>query len=267
MKTKNSDYFNQFSMPVGQTFCWYFDSLTLAITRQEHEYIIRYQYSNEINEGAGFVPHVNTTFDEVIDFKNSFRIMSGKTQGIVEIKPLMADRSLVARPFDPVVIFPGCKTNLYVGVPIWTSVFLDGNKKAVLDIPIRQITSTWFGPSPRKGELCYGSRTNAFSELNEVPNRYYRATVPVQLENRHKSSTLKVERINIPLSYLDLYESESGLFWTQGLTMIREDDDNDTKVKLSVATIPEAGNVIKISESRKKASSNLLNKTVEMLFA
>jgi len=165
------------------------------------------------------------------------------------ISPALADRPVVSRPAQPLLLAPGQQVTMYVHAPLWLQVRPSATDKPLLDIPVAQLSDTWFGASTREGELCYASRTKGRLQLESIPLRPHRAVTPVHLRN-DSDDALRLEKINLPEPYLALYCSDNGL-WTDAVELVRNSAGEMAPVHVSSGVPSDAINGRQICPPRK----------------
>lgn len=172
------------------------------------------------------------------------RLVFSEPAAEAHLWPALADRPVVTRPAHPLLLAPGEQTTLYVHAPLWVQIRARDTGKPLLDLPVAELSDTWFGASTREGELCYASHTKARLELASIPVRPHRAITPVRLSNQG-SDPLKLEKINLPQPYLTLYRAENGL-WTDAVELVRNSagEINPVHISSGVPDEAEAGEAI-----------------------
>ncbi len=126
----------------------------------------------------------------------------------VRLLPIFPDRPLVVKPEYAFNVVMGARVKIYVGIPVWVRVQVDGRRPVVLhDVPTVVLSKTWFG-SFTDGELCYWLTTAAPRSVQREPERPYRAICPVRITNR-ADGDLRVEKLAMRLR-------RSSIFWDQG---------------------------------------------------
>lgn len=167
------------------------------------------------------------------------------------LSPALADRAVVSRPAAPLLLAPGEQTTLYVHAPLWLQIRARDTGKPLLDIPVAELSDTWFGQSTLEGELCYASRTKARLQLSTIPARPHRGITPVRLHNQG-SDPLKLDKINLPQQYLALYRADNGL-WTDAVELTRNAGGEMNAVHISSGIPQEAVNGEPVCAPRKVA--------------
>jgi hypothetical protein len=92
--------------------------------------------------------------------------------------------------------------------------------QTLLDVPTYQPSDTWFGPSPRQGELCYASRTRARLRPGAEASWTARAHTELVIQNAGDDGLL-VERVSVPMPRLSLYAGPGARLWTERLLVAR----------------------------------------------
>jgi hypothetical protein len=156
----------------GQGICCTLGPLTLTLLRESDAWHL-WMSREEWDETQAYEAAVET-LQARPEPGDSERFVFGKSPRRLCLRPLLADRSVVVRARQSVFIPPGEEAMLYLSTPVWVSVDLGEPARALREIPVQQLSDTWFGPSTREGELCYAARTHARNHLDEVPRRPHR---------------------------------------------------------------------------------------------
>lgn len=149
----------------------------------------------------------------------------------LRLDPRLPDRAVVISPADPFLLPPQEEAQLYVSLPVWVAIGQEGRQTTLFEVPVQRPSDTWFGPSTRVGELCYAIRTRARTRLEEVSNHRHRVVSVVRIVNRART-LLPVERLRLPAPQMSLYADPDGQLWTEGVTLIRSEDDELARVEL-----------------------------------
>ena len=152
------------------------------------------------------------------DYTNVSRFVGEPTSDILTVKPALADRPVVSRPYTPFVVIAGEAGTIFVSTPLWFTVLVRQPAILLFETPTLRPSDTWFGPSTIDGEACYSSRTYGRLNLENIPIPSYRAITRIQVRNV-SNGPLKVERISLPVPYLSLFANEAGDLWTETVTM------------------------------------------------
>jgi hypothetical protein len=117
-----------------------------------------------------------------------------------------------------------------------------------------------------EGELCYASRTYARLSLENIPTRSHRAVTKLSVHNQ-ADSQLSVERLNLPVPYLSLFESRDGLLWTQAVTMIRTRDTGMAAFRVEKDPPAEAKDARPLSGPRLQPEQTMIIRAFGTFFA
>jgi len=205
---------------------------------------------------------------KIIDRKNlQFkRFIQSNDSNQIKIRPKLADRSIVAKPHEPIFLPSKQTITIYISTPVWLAFFVNGNENSLFEIPTFELPDTWFGPKPSQGELCYASRFSGRVKLDSLPRRAGRIITPVTIEN-NGIDNLKLDKLAIPSDFLSIYLTQRGELWTPSLNVIRETDSNKTQVNVEKILHPQLENAELITKPRVNDTSGLLLKTINMFFA
>jgi hypothetical protein len=221
------------NVPENNSFFLHSATFTLAVEHKAKEWCIHVKRNSDIGveESDKDLTQLVGEFSPVYCGDISRHIISDHNDTL-EIKPSLADRTVVCRPKSPVTIVPGANVIIYLSTPVWLTIGIAGNKYMLLkEVATQRLSDTWFGASTMEGELCYASQTAGRLELNKLPFRMQRAITPLLIENK-ADNDLVFERIALPVPSLSLFSNESGQLWTQNISLIREDDGDFAKLKL-----------------------------------
>lgn len=194
------------------------------------------------------------------------RFINSNSHNTLQIRPRLANRSIVAKPYMPVFLPSQQTVTIYISTPVWLAIFLDNHKQPLLEVPTFKLSDTWFGPKPHIGELCYSSRFSGRIDLSALPKRASRIITPVKITN-NGADNLKLEKISIPCDYLSVYLNENNELWTPTLSILREVDKNKTQVAIEKTLHSSLENAKRVGEPRVADQSRLLSKTIDMLFS
>ena len=227
------------NIPENSSFLFNSSTFTLAVEHKKKEWCIHVKHE-----------HIKD-FEGVETFDNEFKHTVGEFSPIscgdmsrhiindesdtLDIKPSLADRTVVCRPKSPITIVPNASVVIYLSTPIWLTIGVVGENTILLkEIATQQLSDTWFGASTREGELCYASQTIGRLDIEKLPFRVQRAITPLRIENK-ADNDLIFERIALPAPSLSLFSTKSGQLWTQNVTLIREDDGDFAQLKLGAS--------------------------------
>jgi hypothetical protein len=194
------------------------------------------------------------------------RFIQSQQSDRLKIRPMLADRNIVAKPHEPIFLPSNQSVTLYISTPVWLGLYVNNNEVPLFQLSTFQLSDTWFGPKPHLGELCYSSQFSGRMNLDSLPRRAGRVITPVKIIN-NATDNLKLEKLSIPCDYLSIYLTDNSELWTPTLTVTREADSSKTQVKIEPELHPKLEKAELISTARVSDHSGLLIKTINMLFS
>jgi hypothetical protein len=224
------------NIPKNSSLLFDSQTFTLAVEHKIQEWCIHLkrnkQLEDDTNENAfslsvgEFIP---------VDFTLMSRHIAPVETDVLDIKPSLADRTVVCRPKSPINILPGASVIIFLSTPVWLAVSVKGRQPILLkEIATQQLSDTWFGSSTLEGELCYASQTIGWLDIDQLPSSLLQVLTSLKIENK-ADSDLIFERIALPVTSLSLYVTDQGQLWTQNVGLIRENDGYYAKLKLGNA--------------------------------
>ena len=264
-------WWGKHNLALNQRWCWYMGQRAFVIERRESEWIVyNIETAEESNAELKSDDCQHTPFNlinEQDQKKGSvIRYLQAKTPDTLTILPALADRPIIARPSHPLHILPGEQVCLYVSTPLWFTAFVPNSDAKMLDLPFWRPSDSWFGASKFDGELCYAKYTDARLGLRMMERRPHRAITAIKIINRHQD-TLMIERLNLPVTLLNLYSDQYGQLWTQSCTITRDADYDAAELDLAKHAPTEAIGATHINSPRINNEKPTLIKSLSSLFA
>lgn len=179
------------------------------------------------------------------------RFVYAASPGRLRLRPLLADRPVVVRAHQAVFVPPGEEATLFLSSPVWISLELGEPARSLREMPLQQMSDTWFGPSTREGELCYAARTSARSHLEQVPRRAHRAVTPVRVRNEG-NSLLPLEKMSLPVPLLSVYGDHNGGLWTEEVQLTRTAESDLASLRVVPGPTRCAAHAERLSEPRRQ---------------
>ena len=268
---KQTIWWGSYTFDLEQAGYWRVGPRSLWIYRTRHSW--RLLQSNEADplddsmEISLSVPYMETPFETEPGILQSTtsRFCFHKTDSVLHISPLLADRAVVVRPEKPLYILKGETMTLYVSMPLWMCIEVGSPARLLQEVPTYRPSDTWFGPSTQEGELCYALRTAGRMNFQDLPLRASRAITPVIVRNE-AGHTLPLERIRIPVQYLSLYQASNSFLWTEPVTFIRKEGDDLAEFNLGEEAPPEAKSASLIVGPRESTTKNIIVRAFSSLF-
>ena len=241
-------------------------ALEIYLTALESEWQFHYRYITEDETKNEKEIHLST----VKDLRNAdlelMRFIRGDAHNEIQIKPRLANKNIVAKPYMPLFLPSQQTVTIYISTPVWLAIYQNKQTRPLIELPTFKLSDTWFGPKPHIGELCYASLFSGRINLNSLPQRASRVITPVTITN-NGSDNLKLEKISIPCDYLAIYVNSDNELWTPTLSIVRETDQNKTRISIDKTLHPKLHDAKRISEPRVSDQTRLLSKTIDMLFS
>lgn len=184
---------------------------------------------------------------------------------ILVVEAALPDLDVVVRPDPPLVVLPGDAVEVYVGAPLWLEL-LTADGRTLAEVPTVRMPHTWFGPSPRVGELCYALRSRARVSAAEMPRRPHRAIAVLSVTNED-DDRLVLERLKVPVPHLGVFRAEDGSHWTHSLSIVRSRGRDDATVAVGESAPAIAGAVEAVAEARRRGTPGMLVRAFDALLS
>jgi hypothetical protein len=259
-------WWGSFELAPEEVGCWQVGPTTLWLYRALQEWRMVYTQTRDAMDSRSGVEMAATVQEmqqrvEDATIKTTIdRFPFHQTAAKLQVYPALADRAMVIRPETPLHILPDEAARLYVSSPLWLGIEVGRGPRKLAEIASYRPSDTWFGPSTREGELCYAVRTNGRLNLESLPRRLHRAITPVHVRNRGSDSML-LDRLQLPVQYLSLFQAENNYLWTQAVTMQRQQESDLASIRLAEGAPKEAAGGTLIREPRLNTKDNLIMRT------
>ena len=249
-----SNWWDTYDVPMGRTLRWQIGPATLWVTRKPVEWSVgRVVGRDPVDNRLAIADDSEAPDGDEVDVS---RFAVRDESLAVRLTPALPDRSVIFKAAKPFFVPAGEEATLFVSSPLWLRLDVGEKFTELLDFPLQRPSDTWFGPDTLTGELCYASRTSARLHLHEVPVRPHRAITAVRIVNRAKSS-LPLENLKVPVPGLELFASGDGHLWTAALTLEREEDKDQARVRVTEQP-KTATDLTPIAQPRIPASRGVL---------
>lgn len=194
------------------------------------------------------------------------RFMVHNVKPIVSLIPVLADRPFVIQTETPFYVPSNQSVVTFVVTPVWVKISIGENPVELTEVPVMRPSDTWFGADTIRGELSYASFTKARLAVDELPKHHHMAVTPVEICNE-ASSNLLLEKINLPVTCLSLYEVAGKYLWTQGVRMVRKEDDESAVLEIGKGPPAQAESTVFLSGPRDGlVEDNILRTIRKRLF-
>ena len=254
---ERSGWWGRFTIEDGAILRWSIGPLQMWIERAGPELRVKWSHTGEANEAR---EEVGVTEEEELERSDWTRYAFSESPDVLTLIPSMADRSMVLRPQEPMVIPSLERATLYVSTPTW--IVLQGGRaeRFMAEIPTWRPSDTWFG-NFQEGEVCYAGTTRGRRTLEELLVVPHRATTAVLLNNA-SSEPLPVERFSLPVKSLSLYTDAAGRLWTNGMEVTYATAGLEhAEVKIDAGAPVDAGpGCALVSTPREKTNQTLMHR-------
>ena len=243
----NSIWWGDFAFDLQEQKCWSIGQRAILLKRKATEWntwniesVAQEHDDITLSDGANFT--VEST--DVVG-----RFLEKSTSDTVKVFPLLADRTVIARPSSPLVILAGEKIQLFISTPIWFCAHTVPSGKCIVDLPFWRPSDSWFGSSTIDGQLCYAKYTSAKTQLEDLDLHSHKATTSIIVVNNH-DQPFTINRINVPVNHLHLYSDEQNNLWTSRLTIEIKNDSSDVELIVDKSVSSELAPLTFISSPR-----------------
>ncbi len=254
---KKGPWWGSYEIPAGSGGHWRIGPAEFFVLRTENEWRIQRLEPGDPH-ADGFEAEIPVAVEEEIAGAEILRCGFRQTRPMLTLLPLTADRPVVVNPKSPFELPSREEATLFVGITIWLRI-LAGSRhgKQLIEFPLYRPSDTWFGPSPREGELCYAGRTTAHLQIERLVEAPYRAVSVVKIRNR-ASGSLSLEKLRIPMPNMSLYADAGGRLWTEEVTMERMQEGDHAVLKLGKGAPAQAGSATLVCGPRTDPGKGLL---------
>ncbi len=258
-----SQWWGSFTIPHGTFGRWRVGPMTMWIQRLRNEWRVATEAErDQLTEMSVTIPSDGR---DLLSLPTVVRFGVDDDDETIVIEPRLADRPVVTRPESPFHLPAGEAVTLYVSTPLWVALAPGGTRDVIEEVPTMRPSDTWFGPNTRTGELCYATRTTCRLRLEELPIRPHRAVTEVRLDNR-ADSELVLERMQLPVEYLALYQAKDGVVWTQDVSLTRVEAEELAPLRVDPGAPRAAEGRPRLSPPRKELTGNILVRAFSSLF-
>ena len=251
---KPRPWWGDYELDLGEAVCWEIGPLRLWLHRGPSEWRLGHDWAED--EPAGFWRLVRPSTPPA-DGVHTERFAVRETGAAVQLRPLPADRPVVARPKTPFRVQPGHSSRIFISSPLWVEVASGDDPLPLREFATRRMSDTWFGATTRDGDLSYALKTSARTNLEELPRVAYRLVTPVVIDNRAETP-LVVDRLSLPVPFLSIYGTPGGDAWSEEVHMVSSEEGEMAELDLRSGPPAEAEGADRVSEPRRVAEQGHL---------
>ena len=246
-------------VPIGSTSRWRIGPLSLWVHRREGEWRVAREEDDDASDAPTEIA-VPEGDDNLWSRAGVLRYALGATHDdAITLTPRLADRAVVAKPERRLFIPPDTDMSVYVSSPLWVSLSVSGRELA--SFPVQTPWETWFGPSPREGELCWATRTACRLRWDDGTYRPHRALTAVRVQNRAHQA-MPFDKIKIPVNLLGLYVAPDGTLWSQDVMLETAADGTLAPLQIQQGPPGTVGGLTIVSDPRDQPTERTLARAI-----
>ncbi len=219
-------WWGEYELATGETAEWDIGPLRVWLHRGPSEWRLAREWLDK-NETRGSNLVRNSAFPE--GHIGSERFAFSEVGPEVRLRPLSADRAVVARPKTPFRVLPGHGSRVFMSSPLWVEIGVGAGPTVLCELPTERLSDTWFGATTQAGELWNRAR-----------------------------DALVVERLNLPVPFLSIYSGGTGEAWSEEVHMVRTEDGDTAELEVRAGPPEEAMGAKRLSAPRQIAEKGHL---------
>lgn len=258
-------WWGEHELELGACRYWRIGPLSLWVTRLEHEWQVSHRWSDDPFDSTYERERDDVEIPAGLERRRYLFVDAGKR---LSLTARVADRPVVARPEQPLIIPAGESATLYVASPVWVELAVGearrggGPARAFAELPIWRMPSTWFGENTLEGTLCYAARSRAMLEPGLA--RGPRVVTSVDLRNACDVA-LRVQRLALPLPQMSVFCDANDGLWTEA-TRVAHDLAVAEPAHIESSPPREAGPTTLVSRPRQDRQQNVLARALAVAF-
>jgi hypothetical protein len=269
METKTASevtWWGKFRIPADGFGLWRIGPLSLCIQRSTGEWRLKHESGNDYLDDSLEV-ELPGRLEDGLECEDTIRYLHAGDSVEVRLTPALADRPVVTRSDRPMYLLPGEEVAVYTSSPLWVRIEVGKPAKKLCEIPVFRPSDTWFGPNTLEGELCYASRSHHCLRLEQPHISPHRAITSVLVRNR-SGSMLSLERMQVPVMNLALYQAEDGRLWTDDVVFerTRADDFASLRTRARDSRGTWTTKATRLAVPRQEPADNIVVRAFATLF-
>lgn len=196
----------KYNLEREKVYCWKFGTLEFFIKKIGKEWQIAHKTSEtpgKSDEFANVVPE-----PENVEWKS---FIADKNDSLL-ILPALPDRPVIIKPNNTFKLMPNKAVQLFINIPVWIQLYSGTAQKEnlMLEIPLRELSSTWFG-DPDNGTLSYSLPKGSYESLGSNNPNGYEIICPVKIINS-AAGQLDFQRLCLHVEFLGIYFDQHFLY-------------------------------------------------------
>ena len=192
------------------------------------------------------------------------RAISTEKSDSLVFAPRLPDRPLVFRPTGDFYVGAQERVVVYFRVPLWVVVCVPNPWRELLEMPLCQLSDTWFGPPTTEGQLCYAAGESWHAQLPEVSSESH-ARVRAEIVNP-ESSSMRVDRLKLRVGVLGLFATDASEAWTSDVRYFRTKGSDYVTMEVGSQLPICAPTAQLLSEPRRPNNQNVVMRALSQFF-
>lgn len=211
----------------GSSLRWVSPTFTLLLRKEAGELLV-----GKWTTGESAVRGFTEDEGDVPGTAEWFRFVVGREE-IFELSPRLPDRAVVLKPETGRQLPSGRRGEYSFRVPVWAELSAGRGEKrtALMELPCRELSSTWFGDMAT-GELCYAHAAHLYTageKVEESETGQFEAEIKLFLRNASQSM-LDFSSICVHVEHLSLY-GDGDRIYTNEVFVIFSGTDQVSQVR------------------------------------
>jgi hypothetical protein len=264
MSESSKHWWGEFKVQEGATANWEIGPLRIAVQRYEREWYVGHERIETPDNPQEWRFSMDDSDLSLNEFADVSRLVYEKAPEKISVLPALADRSVVSRPFTPFTVPVKENATVYISTPVWFTLATGSPLQTLFETPIQRPSDTWFGSSTLEGETCYASKTRARLNLENLTLLPYRAMTTVNILN-NATVPLLIERLNIPVPFLSLFQTKEGILWTEAVTVINSRPSALAEFNIDKEPPPQTASGKLVSAPRQDPQKGMLIRAFSVL--
>jgi hypothetical protein len=257
MKKTRDVWWGEFVFEEKTAAQWEIGPLCFTVQRLSSEWLVALEQIDVVESHPEWRFSYRELDLNTSEISNISRFVCQETPEKLTVLPALADRSVVSRPYTPFSVPVDESATIYLSTPLWVTLAFGQPLRTLYEFPLRRPSDTWFGSTTIEGETCYASRTYGRLNLDTLSGYYYRALTEVHIQN-NTAVPLLIERINVPVPFLSLFQAQEDLLWTETVTMVQNQESSMAELHIQKEPPPSAINPKLVASPRQKSRKSML---------
>jgi len=245
--------------------CWYglsLGNLNLSIMKQKTEFQVSVSYQK--NNLKPLCKSLSKLENKPVLGMVKERLYFVNDKGGLFITLQLADKPYQVNPAALIKIAPKGKIVLYVSTPLWVQLKAENSKKVQAEYPTVRPRLSWVGSTTTEGMLCYSTKVEAPSVIEDIEVHSHRALTALEVINDGET-VLEIDRLSLPVKILNLFYSPRMGFWTESVRYRVDPDSGEMSVVAGKKPPEDIGEYTKVTNARDRNRSSRFKTAMNIL--